>query len=304
MKKILFALPIVALLAAGCNSSQQTTALLQDSDISNLVSFLKNNSLQAAVIEQVLKPNSANVWLVKSDGQKILIYQKDLGTYTDITNQDRYNIDIAAGAVEGVSLLPDYIEVYDNKLNKTFDISKYIKNFQVDPNWDNTVAEKKVWSNSSYYAGSLSPDGKHELTYDNASTGNMQLNQVQYINGQFSNKLITTFPNSRKSIFVSWSPDGNYLLIRTVGGIAKGLDIYDIRNNKTNHVDDSLAIGVPAGNTFTSFAYPSEVIFSKNDINGQGGTFAINFANNEDQVSILPNQIKMVGLIPLTSEGN
>ncbi len=77
------------------------------------------------------------------------------------------------------------------------------------------------------------------------------------------------------------------------------LDTYDIKNDKTTYIDASLYTTIPDGNSFVNFIYPSQVLFSKNDVNGQGGTFAINFSSsNPNKTNILPNQIKLVGLIP------
>jgi hypothetical protein len=294
---------IVALLYRRRNVSQANNAKLEASEILPLISFLKNNSLQAAVVEQIIKPNDKNIYLAKSDGQNILLYGGSLG-YNPVgpgPEQPKYVDDIITGSAEEVCLLPDDAEVYDGYLNKVWDISNYITGYKTNPDWSSTLARSEVCEQGPFYAvatATLSPDGQYRISWSG--------NKIQLISAQsgqpdkiFANiENIETSLNKDPGTFLAWSVDSNYMLIRQKTGVANSLAVYDIKNQNLIKINGSLATKIPNEQSFISFIYPSLIIYGQDTLNG-GGTFAVNL-NQSPQVPqmILSNDIKMVGLIP------
>ena len=294
---MLVAFGVIALVVVGIvvyNKMPTVTSLgnpLKDSDTAALVTFLKQNNMQAAVVQQIYKPNNASVWIIKADGEKILLYSKDLGTYTSLVDRPRYNLDIDEAEADGTFLLPGNQAAYDSTLKKTYDISKYVTGNSSDVIPYNDSRSEKIWGTSAY--GYLSPNAQYSITYPYPG---MELNSVAVQNGK---TVPTPYAPIPASAFISWSPDSNYILLRKKSGVDMGLDVYDIRDKKTTYMDVTLGGRLMDGNAFSAFLYPSTILFSKQNGGGHGGVFALNFADSDQNIiSLAPNEIKMVGLIP------
>jgi hypothetical protein len=322
---IIVAVVIAIAAAVWIYGSLHSKPQLSDADVSNLVIFLQQNGVQAAVIQKFDPPNSASTWLVKSDGEKIFLYSKNLGECpTEWWPLDAWENDIVADKAVAVAILPDQAEVFDLALRKYFDITPYLKGYSINPSWRSIFTTNKNGS-GSYCAGGpsaaagglsdfgkvLSPDGHYLAMSTTTQTGSYASSGTEFFSAitaisqiqlSSSSYYLTTSPLSFKDFeFLAWSTDSSYILLANPNNYpdyTKDIAIYDVKNATTSYYKVNSAVIFNAD--FEIFIYPSTILYENSSWPNSeiGGTFSVNFDNKSAQpINILPNQIKMVGLI-------
>jgi hypothetical protein len=281
----------VAVLWFSASRSENTSPDLNNSDIASLVTFLQQSNLQAAVVQKFYQPNNASTWLVKSDGQTIFLYSKNLGTIYDYGVRLNYDMDIQGPYAAGPELLPGFAIVRDDNSETNYNISQYL-----------AVASSSAFIPTALLIPSvpisyfLSPNERYSMTGSLAS--GTTLSSVQMQSDTIVNTPIAQIPYPTQ--FINWSVDGNYMLFKKDQASPEGLEIYNIRNATTTYIDGT--IGSEAQDLikpFPYYIYPSTVIFGWMNPDGVEATYALNFANNNQTTTeILPEQIKLVGFIP------
>lgn len=284
---------------------------LNNSEVSTLTSFLKENNLQAIAIEKLYQSNGASIWIVKSDGQEVFLYKKDLGT--DGWGRPNYLALIDDSGAPGLSLFPDQAELADNdpstgvnnypdnRNRQIIDISKYITGHAADPFWQ-TVKNG---------IGEVSPGGKYVINLKDAivATGPheasgyefLQLNKVVRQDGAISSTPMSLLPGAN----YVWSQDGNYILLQTQRYSTLG--IYDINDATTTFsIDDHGYIQMTSGTKVATGTLALDV--SGNVVIQKGGgsipiPWGLLDATSSDilfpttQIPSLPKDIKVIGLI-------
>ncbi len=219
------------------------TATLNNSEISGLVSYLKENSLQAAVIDKVYQPNNESVWIVKATGEKILLYAKDLGE--NGWGQPNYITAIYGGANGYVLSDQARISVHDYDFSSApsiMDISSYIQGHTIDRSVP-MVPEANFWYWSAN-GGGLSPDGKYEINLERGASVEinpqesgalefLRLDKVVLKNGSTTYEPVTLLPGDE----YMWSPHSKYVLLRSMETKAV-LGAYDIDDATTTYLID------------------------------------------------------------------
>jgi hypothetical protein len=273
---------------------------LQDADVVNLVSFLKQKNISAAVVQKIASSNYGSTWLVKSDGEKIFLYSKNLGAIGEgLSPLPAYDTLIGDVDAAGVSVLPDQAEVYDLSLNKIYDISSYLTGHPVNASaniefYDPTEAES--------IPNALSPDGKYLVNYADQLQHNTSTIQLTKVNPDGS--VTPLFQFSPTYSFLAWSIDSNYILMmQDPEDPNRGLEVYDIKDATTMHIDATPDL--PSGrfsfdaSGFLAFIYPSQVIFGDDQPSRSSELLSADLTNlDQTETTILPNGIKIAGFIP------
>jgi hypothetical protein len=277
---------------------------LQSAEVSSLINFLKAHNLQAAVVQKIYAPNNGSTWLVKSDGQTIFLYSKDLGTYEDLTTLPYIDQALGSGAADKAYLLPGDAQVYDKNLDRYWDISSDVVGYITNSAEEGEFARYPAVGSGDPAGNVLSPNGEYSINYADQLQNNTDTIQLNKIGLDGTPVPLLQFPGTNS--LLSWSTDSNYILmIHDPRYPNEGLDIYDIHDATTTHVnttiDSAARFAGGNGSMFATFIYPSTILFSKFQFNNAqiGGVFSIDLTDaNQTEMMILPNEIKMVGLIP------
>lgn len=283
---------------------------LHDSDATNLISFLQQNNLQAAIVQQSYPPNNASTWLVKANGAKTLLYSKDLGTVVELLPVSVYQnsgFPYNDGPYE-VFLEPGDQAVYDSTLKKSFSISSYISmSTSNNDTFASILAGYPYLVNSNF--NFVSPNGQYFLDIPN-----QELDVLEMTNGQVAQKSIVSIPFPSNDFpykdFLGWSPNGNYVAFRFGVNNGEEFAVYDLGNNQwTNTINyvggesyniDNALWDIGTGN-LSFFIYPTSVVAYMGSVDGSipRGTYAVDIANNNEPAQfLLPSQIRIVGFIP------
>jgi hypothetical protein len=323
-KKRILLLLIIIMLAVGCPFLykyflSKINEKITDGEVSGLVSLLKKDNIQAAVVKKIYKPNNGSTWLIKSNGEKIFLYSEDLGTYTDswTGTHENYANDLKSNGT-GEYILPDQAQVYNTGSGEIYDISSYINGHIPDSSknlifTNNVIKQDSVLlptipvnSESSNktdpHTGiqgtkDISPNGKY--TFEEADGYHPNSGVIETVD---QNGITHTIIQLPKNYYLkNWSLDSNYVLIWPYP--SKELDVYDVSNNSVVNKFPLASIDHNDALDGSYFIYPSEMLlggfYSVASKTLFDGLYSMDL-NDPIQVKtkILPNEIKLVGLIP------
>jgi len=259
------------------NSSQD---MLQDSDISGLATFLQQSGMEAAVVEKLYQSNYDSVWLVKKDGEKILIAKQDLGAYVDKKGLfEPHAFLVTQQFSKGdVALLPDDAQIYSLISGMSYNISSYLNGYAVSSEWSDPALQKYLGvvytEDTRLYSSLLSPDGKHLLA---GNYGYIPFNELMTISSYFPDPTLVPVARTPLDRFSAWSVDGQYFL----GSKTQNPNPDQIYPSSTESVITSVGLGsyvydinsgvvTPVGQkpaSFMSHEFPDFASFSHGDIN-------------------------------------
>jgi len=207
-----------------------------------LISFLKDNNLQGAVVQNVDTANKSTVSLVKSDGTiQELFDWTDAGTHncgfsylSDCSDRKPIRTRfLNSSRPVDVLFSQNSVHVYD--YSRSVDISQYFQNLK------NVIFFRANESEFRDYSSKFSPDMKFVFDTPIFNTpeyknGGMILSNVDYIysknydGGKFAiaGKAISVIPNISVSE-ISWTPDSRYLFYEDDN--ASKISVYDTLTN-------------------------------------------------------------------------
>lgn len=283
-------------------ASVKQAPLIKSDDVI-LTSFLKENNLKGAVIQNVNPESKSTISLVKSDGTvKEIFNWTDGGTnncgfsyLSDCSNRasilTRFNNSSVPVDVYTAASSVHYFDYPTTRNSPSVDLSQYF------PENTNTI-------HLQGFSDNFSPDGKFVFSAPVLNSpyykdGGMVLSRVDYVSSKYTGTYgtagaeVSVMPKI-SSLGIAWTPDSKYLIYEYQNSesvdrnATAKIDVYSISTNTQTELVDSFPlttiVGALSNNTF---------IEAKGD-----GTYVASITNGVvSEVKLLSSVTKLVGLV-------